>query len=113
MSAASIVLRRIRGSTVAAGLFTVVSALVLTLMATADDGPEVEARRTRAASLSAELALSDPALFTEARYTRNPSLADLHSPFQDGPASLEHFPTASLIVAPPVPLPGRIDVGKE
>jgi hypothetical protein len=63
--------------------------------------------------LVADLALSDVALFTEARYTRNPALADLHTPFQDGPASLEHFPTASLVVAPHGLPAGRIDVHEE
>jgi hypothetical protein len=43
--------------------------------------------------------LTDPCLFTDARYTRHPSLADRHSPFQDYPLSLEHFPSGSL--APP------------
>ncbi len=51
--------------------------------------------------------LTDLCLFTEARYTRHPSLADLHSPFQDGPLSLEHFPSGSL--AGPSSLRGRGD----
>ncbi|KAB2888077.1 MAG: hypothetical protein F9K32_17790 [Desulfobulbaceae bacterium] len=46
------------------------------------------------------LGLTDLALFTEARYTRNPSLADRHSPFQEHPLSLEHFPSGS-VVSPP------------
>jgi hypothetical protein len=41
--------------------------------------------------------LSDLALFTEARYTRHPSQADLHSAFQDHPLAFEHFPSGSLI----------------
>lgn len=45
--------------------------------------------------------LTDLCLFTEARYTRHPSLADQHSPFQDGPLSLEHFPAGSLVGPPP------------
>ncbi|MCK7500019.1 MAG: hypothetical protein MZW92_64010 [Comamonadaceae bacterium] len=44
--------------------------------------------------------LTDLCLFTEARYTRHPSQADLHSAFQDHPLALEHFPTGSLIVPP-------------
>jgi hypothetical protein len=40
-------------------------------------------------------------LFTEARYTRHPSQADLHSAFQDHPMAFEHFPTGSLIGPPP------------
>ena len=44
--------------------------------------------------------LTDLCLFTEARYTRHPSQADFHSPFQDSPLSLEHFPSGSLVVPP-------------
>jgi hypothetical protein len=44
--------------------------------------------------------LTDPALFTEARYTRHPSQADHHSAFQDHPGALEHFPTGALISPP-------------
>jgi hypothetical protein len=46
------------------------------------------------------LSLTDLCLFTEARYTRNPALADLHTPFQDHPCSLEHFPSGSLLTPP-------------
>jgi hypothetical protein len=49
-------------------------------------------------ALTARLGLSDLALFTEARYTRHPAQADLHSAFQDHPLALEHFPSGSLIV---------------
>jgi hypothetical protein len=63
--------------------------------------------RSRTADLTAsqalvrELGLTDLSLFTEARYTRHPSQADRHSPFQDHPAALEHFPTGSLLAPPP------------
>jgi hypothetical protein len=50
--------------------------------------------------LAARLGLTDLALFTEARYTRHPSQADLHSAFQDHPVALEHFPTGSLLPPP-------------
>jgi hypothetical protein len=49
--------------------------------------------------------LTDLCLFTEARYTRNPSMADLHAAGQDHPFALEHFPSGS-VVPPPVPSPG-------
>jgi len=49
--------------------------------------------------LVSELGLTDLCLFTEARYTRHLSQADWHTPFQDHPAALEHFPSGSL--APP------------
>lgn len=45
--------------------------------------------------------LTDLCLFTEARYTRHPTLADLHSSFQDGPLSIEHFPSGALAGPPP------------
>lgn len=50
--------------------------------------------------LVAALDLTDLVLFTEARYTRHPSQADLHSAFQDHPLALEHFPSGSLVPAP-------------
>ena len=45
--------------------------------------------------------LTDMVLFTDARYTRHPSMADRHAPFQDYPQSLEHFPSGSLMSPPP------------
>ena len=45
--------------------------------------------------------LTDLCLFTEASYTRHLSVADRHTPFQDGPITLEHFPSGSIL-APPV-----------
>jgi hypothetical protein len=47
--------------------------------------------------IARELQLTDLCLFTEARYTSNPSMADLHAPFQDHPLALEHFPSGSLV----------------
>lgn len=46
------------------------------------------------------IVFTDPALFTDARYTRHPSLADRHSAFQDHPLALEHFPSGALVVPP-------------
>lgn len=43
------------------------------------------------------LRLTDLCLFTEARYTRHPAMADRFAPFQDHPGALEHFPSGSLI----------------
>jgi hypothetical protein len=59
--------------------------------------PAVEER----VALVRHLALTDLCLFTEARYTRHLSQADLHSAFQDHPTALEHFPTGSLVTPPP------------
>jgi len=52
------------------------------------------------AALVERLGLTDLALFTEARYTRHPSQADLQSAYQDHPGALEHFPTGSLLLPP-------------
>jgi hypothetical protein len=54
-------------------------------------------RREATQALAAQLGLTDLALFTEARYTRHRTLADLHSAFQDAPMAMEHFPTGSLV----------------
>jgi len=43
------------------------------------------------------LGLTDLSIWTEARYTRHPTQTDFFSPFQDFPASLEHFPAGSII----------------
>lgn len=63
---------------------------------------EALAIQSSCAELVEELLLTDLCLFTEARYTRNPAMADLHSPFQDHPLSLEHFPSGSLVMPPAV-----------
>jgi hypothetical protein len=47
------------------------------------------------------LTLTDLCLFTDARYTRHPSMADLNTPFQDHPSALEHFPSGTLAGPPP------------
>jgi len=73
--------------------------LILALVDSAVDR-QAEARRRMQEQVVA-WGLTDLALFTEARYTRHPSQADLHSAFQDHPGALEHFPTASLIAPPP------------
>lgn len=49
-------------------------------------------------SLVKELHLTDLCLFTEARYTRHPALADRHAPFQEHPTAFEHFPSGSLLL---------------
>jgi hypothetical protein len=63
-------------------------------------------------TLTEVLGLTDIALFTEARYTRHRSMADLHSAFQDAPMAIEHFPAGSLI-APPKPQAGRLETRSE
>ncbi|WP_374408690.1 hypothetical protein [Hydrogenophaga sp.] len=57
-------------------------------------------RQAQARALVRALDLTDMAWFTEARYTRHPALADLHSAFQDGPGAPEHFPAGTLMPPP-------------
>lgn len=52
------------------------------------------------AALVKTLQLTDLCLFTEARYTRHLSQADLNTAFQDHPLSLEHFPSGSFTQPP-------------
>lgn len=89
-----------------ANLALLVFAILLGAFAlTFADAARLRAARTQQSATSAELVgrlgLTDPVLFTEARYTRHPTQADLQSAFQDHPVAFEHFPSGSL-VAPPV-----------
>ncbi|PLX61034.1 hypothetical protein [Sedimenticola selenatireducens] len=82
-------------------LYVVLSGLfLLSLADTTRSSQEGAERIDRTRRMVAELGLTDPALFTEARYTRHLSQADLHSAFQDHPMALEHFPSGSLLLPP-------------
>jgi hypothetical protein len=59
-------------------------------------GPGLEEKR----KMVRQLDLTDLCLFTEANYTRHLTQADGHVAFQDHPASLEHFPSGSLLRPP-------------
>ncbi|SOB99441.1 hypothetical protein SAMN05877809_102442 [Rhodobacter sp. JA431] len=59
--------------------------------------PREAARIAANREIVRDLGLSDLALFTEARYTRHPALADNASAFQDAPGSFEHFPSGSFV----------------
>ncbi|MCF8062944.1 MAG: hypothetical protein K9M82_10545 [Deltaproteobacteria bacterium] len=59
-----------------------------------------EERLEKHRSVTRTLGLTDPCLFTEARYTRHLSQADLHSAFQDHPLAMEHFPSGSMVLPP-------------
>ena len=63
-------------------------------------GADPGALRGSSRELVRRLQLTDLCLFTEARYTRNPAMADRHAPFQDHPMALEHFPSGSLVTPP-------------
>lgn len=53
------------------------------------------------------LQLTDIFISHDARYTRNPSQADLFSAFQDYPGSIEHFPSGSVVPPPDFSSLGR------
>ena len=61
--------------------------------------------REPSAALVRRLGLTDLCLFTEARYTRHPAMADRHAAFQDHPMALDHFPSGSLVAPPSFPGP--------
>lgn len=71
------------------------------LLAAAQDGAGQRQRLDERRALVERLGLTDLALFTEARYTRHPSQADLHSALQDHPGAFDHFPSGSLLAPPP------------
>jgi hypothetical protein len=56
--------------------------------------------RLERAGLVKTLRLTDLCLFTEARYTRHPAMADRFAPYQDHPTALEHFPSGSFVTPP-------------
>ena len=89
---------RFRPSSVVIGLIGIFSMLIVAVLlhgfTSGDRGLK------QRAELVAVLGLTDLALFTEARYTRHPSQADLFSAFQDHPMSFDHFPTGSLFAVP-------------
>ena len=55
--------------------------------------PEMSLKR----SLVRAMKLTDAAFWTEARYTRHPSQADIFTAFQDFPSSPDHFPAGSIV----------------
>ncbi len=78
---------------------------------TAIQRPDQAARLARMGDLVAA-GLTDLALFTEARYTRHPAMADLHTAFQDDPMSFDHFPSAAFAPRPAAGFgAGRLSVG--
>ena len=60
----------------------------------------MEALLRPCSDLVRDFRLTDLCLFTEANYTRHLSMADLSTPHQDAPMSLEHFPSGALVEPP-------------
>ena len=93
--------RNRRGSTLAAwvlGLNLLALLLVLFDSSRLADSHAAQLSSARATVRADQL--TDPALFTEARYARHASQADRHAAFQDHPLALEHFPAGSLMPPP-------------
>ena len=83
-------------------LFTTLNVALIALVAVHarySQAAATTARRERA-ELVRTLQLTDLCLFTEARYTRHPAMADRFAPFQDHPGAMEHFPSGSLVTPP-------------
>jgi len=70
--------------------------LLHTRLSQGSSAPELNER----VGLVKTLRLTDLCLFTEARYTRHPAMADRFAPFQDHPTALEHFPSGSFVTPP-------------
>jgi len=87
-------------------VFLILTVLEVALLGALLVQSRVVSRRAAAVDVPARravverLGLTDLSLWTEARYARHPSQADLFSAFQDAPSSLEHFPAGSVVVAP-------------
>jgi hypothetical protein len=92
-----------RPSTVALGFLAALAAVCLLIFGhffrvTVATEQKLTANR----ALVEKLGLTDLALFTEARYTRHPTQADLHSALQDHPGAFDHFPSGSLLPPPAI-----------
>ena len=84
--------------------FTAASALLILSLAihAAVKGQQTDLIAENTA-LMKSLHLTDLCLFTEARYTRHPAMADNHAAFQEHPAAFDHFPSGSFLT------PSKVD----
>lgn len=71
--------------------------VILGIHAAAVSGP-YRAADAESAELARRLKLTDLCLFTEARYTRHPSMADNHAAFQEHPSAFDHFPSGAFLL---------------
>lgn len=95
-----------RKSTLWLSLIGVQAALVLAMVLHARfQAASAVRQRQSSVALVRSLGLTDLCLFTEARYTRHPAMADRHAAFQDHPMGLDHFPSGSLLAPPTFPSP--------
>lgn len=95
-----------RKSTLCLSLLGALAALFLGMLFHArGQAASASSRRQSSATLVHDLGLTDLCLFTEARYTRHPAMADRHAAFQDHPMGLDHFPSGALVSPPTFPSP--------
>lgn len=107
-------MRYVRPSTpVFAGLGLLALALGVAAVHAGLSAPGTAARQAESAALVKGARLTDLALFSEARYTRHPSMADLHTAFQDAPMSFEHFPAGVFAPVPEHFGRGRLGFSEE
>lgn len=84
-------------------IHTAVLGTGLALLITVHPRLDAAARQSalkRSAVLVRKLAITDLCLFTEVRYTRHLSQADLFSAFQESPLAFEHYPSGSMTRPP-------------
>jgi hypothetical protein len=86
----------LRRSTVFLGI-TVMNMLLLALASLHASRSNQQSTLADNRVLARKLQMTDLCLFTEARYTRHPAMADNHAPFQEHPSALDHFPSGSLL----------------
>lgn len=91
---------------------TLTGAAILILITLFTYGHSVDRKMSGKRELVRTLGLTDLALFSEARYTRHPTQADLFAAFQDFPAVFEHFPSGSLVIPEPLGMTRRIKIRK-
>jgi hypothetical protein len=89
-----------RSNTFVICLLVLLAGFLMSLVDVIRQQSPISVSTIEAGALVKRLGLTDLTLFTEARYTRHPTQADLHSPFQDHPGALEHFPSGSLLLPP-------------
>lgn len=92
-----------RPSTIALGLLAALATACLLILGLFFRPTEANEQKLAAnQAMVQKLGLTDLALFTEARYTRHPTRADLHAALQDHPGAFDHFPSGSLLPPPAI-----------
>jgi len=80
-------------------IFLLATSSCLTLLLGSGMGTNSEQSIAAKRQLVKQLGLTDLAIWSESRYTRHPSQADLFTAFQDYPGAFDHFPAGSIIAS--------------